>query len=152
QDAGTISGRIAHAFDNIMTGIMGFAELTIAQTDSRSPQQQYLGEVIRAAQQGVQLTQQLHFFSRCAVPTAGPATLNYVVGEEEARLRQALPSGVSFQVDVPADLPAVAIDAELLRIIVSHLLDNAQEAITGSGTITLSARRTELKPDGLADL
>jgi signal transduction histidine kinase len=152
QDAGTISGRIAHAFDNIMTGILGFAELTIAQTDPRSPQQQYLGEVIRAAQQGVQLTQQLHFFSRCAVPTAGPATLSYVVGEEESRLRQVLPSGVSLKIDVAADLAAVAIDAELLRTVVAHLLNNALEAISGNGAITLSARRSELKPDSLADL
>lgn len=151
-DAGTISGRIAHAFDNILTGILGFAELTHSQTESSSPNRVLLEEVLRASQQGVQLTQQLHFFSRCAVPTTGPAPFAYVLEEEEARFRAGLPAGVQFVVDVPADLPAVAIDAQLLRNVLSHLLDNAREALERTGKITLSARRVDLTPAQTADL
>src|SRR5262249_15253061 len=130
-DAGTISGRIAHAFDNILTGILGFAELTLSQTGANSPHHPFLEEVLKAAQQGVLLTQQLHFFSRCAVPTVGPATLAYAAAEEEARFRPLLPPGVEFRVDVPADLPSIAMDAQLLRQVIGHLLDNAREAMTG---------------------
>jgi len=151
-DAGTISGRIAHAFDNILTGILGFAELTLSQTESSSPNRVLLEEVLRASQQGVQLTQQLHFFSRCAVPTVGPAPLAYVIEEEEARVRAGLPAGVQLNVDVPGDLPAVAIDAQLLRQVLGHLLDNAREALERGGTITLSARRLEVTPALAADL
>jgi signal transduction histidine kinase len=151
QDAGTISGRIAHAFDNVLTGIMGFAELTLSQTDARSPNRPFLEEVVKAAQQGVQLTQQLHFFGRCAVPTRGPAILSYVLGEEEARLRSSLAPGVSLQIDVPADLPAVAIDAELFRQVIAHLLDNAHEAVGSKGNMTLTARRTEADRSLAAD-
>jgi signal transduction histidine kinase len=143
QDAGAISGRIAHAFDNVLTGIMGFAELTLSQTDARSPNHSFLEEVVKAAQQGVQLTQQLHFFGRCAVPTKGPAILSYVINEEEARLRGLLEPGVTLQIDVAADLPAAAIDAELLRQVLGHLLDNSREALGGKGMIALSARRGE---------
>jgi signal transduction histidine kinase len=152
QDAGTISARVAHAFDNILTGILGFAELTLSQTDAQSPNRAFLEEVVKAAHQGVQLTQQLHFFSRCAVPTVGPATLAYVFGEEQARLRQLLPPAISLKVEVPADLPGVAMDAELLRQVVGHLLDNAREAIPAAGTLTLTARRMTLATPGAADL
>src|SRR5262249_3717232 len=124
QDAGTISGRIAHAFDNVLTGVMGFAELTLSQTDARSPNHPFLEEVVKAAEQGVQLPQQLPFFGRCAVPTRGPAILSHVISEEEGRLRPLLEPGVILKVDVPADMPAVAIDAELLRQVLAHLLDN----------------------------
>jgi signal transduction histidine kinase len=151
QDAGTISARVAHAFDNLLTGILGFAELTLSQTEASSPNRSFLDEVVRAAQQGVQLTQQLHFFSRCAVPTVGPATLAYVIGEEEARLRGAIPTGTRLTVDVPADLPSVAMDAELLRQIIGHLADNAREAMT-SGTLSITARRATLEPPAMADL
>jgi signal transduction histidine kinase len=152
QDAGTISARVAHAFDNILTGILGFAELTLSQTESQSPNRAFLEEVVKAAQQGVSLTQQLHFFSRCAVPTVGPATLAYVFGEEQARLRSLLPPTISLKVEVPPELPSVAMDAELLRQVVGHLLDNAREAITSGGTLTLSARRMTLEADGASDL
>lgn len=152
QDAGTISARVAHAFDNILTGILGFAELTLSQTEAQSPNRGFLEEVVRAAQQGVSLTQQLHFFSRCAVPTVGPATLAYVFGEEQARLRSVLPPSVTLKVDVPPELPSVAMDAELLRQVVGHLLDNAREALPAAGALTLSARRMTLEPGQSADL
>ncbi|OAI53648.1 hypothetical protein AYO44_15800 [Planctomycetaceae bacterium SCGC AG-212-F19] len=152
QDAGTISARIAHAFDNILTGILGFAELTLGQTEASSQNRSFLEEVVRAAQQGVLLTQQLHFFSRCAVPTVGPATMAYVVGEEQARLQGLLPPGVRLNVDMPAELPSVVMDAELLRQVIGHLLDNAREAITKDGVIGLAARRTILDPAATGEL
>jgi signal transduction histidine kinase len=152
QDAGTISGRVAHAFDNVLTGILGFAELTLSQMETRSQHHQFLTEVVRAAQQGVLLTQQLHFFSRCGVPTAGPALLADVAAEEEARIRPLLGPQVSLRVEPPTGLPAVAMDADLLRQVLGHLLDNAREAIDGAGLITLTARRTELEPDVMPDL
>lgn len=143
QDAGTMSGRVAHAFDNILTGILGFAELTLSQTETRSPIRPFIEEVLRAAQHGVQFTQQLHQFSRCGMCTAGPTPLDQVILEEEARLRTDLEPGIDLQITVPADLPAVAMDPDLLRQAVGHVLDNAREALGGKGTMTLVAQRCE---------
>ena len=152
QDAGVISGRVAHAFDNVLTGILGFAELTLTQTEPRSSVRGFIEEVLRAAQNGVELTQQLHLFSRCAIPTAGPTTLAYAIEEEDARQRGLLESTVSFTVRIDPDLPPVAIDGGLLRQVLGQLLDNAREALTGPGTITLTARRAVLGPNAVAGL
>jgi len=152
QDAGVISGRVAHAFDNVLTGILGFAELTLTQTEPRSSVRGFIEEVLRAAQNGVELTQQLHLFSRCAIPTAGPTTLAYAIEEEEARQRGLLEPTTSFTVRIDPDLPAVAIDAGLLRQVLGQLLDNAREALTGPGTITLTARRAVLGANGVGGL
>lgn len=152
QDAGVISGRIAHAFDNVLTGILGFAELTLTQTEPRSSVRGFIEEVLRAAQNGVELTQQLHLFSRCALPTAGPATLAYVIEEEEARQRSLLEPATSLTVRIEPDLPPVAIDAGLLQQVLGHLLDNAREALTGPGSITLTARRAVLGQNATAGL
>jgi signal transduction histidine kinase len=152
QDAGVISGRVAHAFDNVLTGILGFAELTLTQTEPRSSVRGFIEEVLRAAQNGVELTQQLHLFSRCAIPTAGPTTLAYAIEEEEARQRGLLEPTTSFTVRLEPDLPPVAIDASLLRQVLGQLLDNAREALTGPGTIALTARRAVLGPNGVNGL
>lgn len=152
QDAGVISGRVAHAFDNVLTGILGFAELSLTQLEPRSQVRSFVEEVLRAAQNGVDLTQQLHLFSRCAVPTAGPTTLSYVLDEEEARQRSLLDPAVTLTLQVEPNLPALAIDAALLRQVLGQLLDNAREALTGPGKVTLSARRAELGPQALAGL
>ena len=150
-DAAVMSGRVAHAFDNVLTGIVGFAELTLSQT-ADATLQQYLGEVLQAAQAGIQLTQQLHLFNRCAVRGSGPTRLALVVADEEIRLRQTLDSRVEFKVDLPADLPPVALDAEPLRHVIGQLTDNACESLTGPGTVRLSARRVEVDATACADL
>jgi len=145
QDAGLMSGRVAHAFDNILTGILGFAELTMSQTEARSPVRPFLEEVLRAAQHGVEFTQQLHMFSRCATLTHGPTDLACVAADEEARLRSAVGPGVTLHFAVPADLPPVALEPDMVRQILAHLLDNAREALPGKGIITLQAQRGELR-------
>jgi signal transduction histidine kinase len=142
-DAAVMSGRIAHAFDNVLTGILGFTELTLSMATDATLQQ-YLGEVLQAAQSGIQLTQQLHLFNRCAASGAGPVRLCMVVTEEEVRLRQALDEKIELNIDVPGDLPAVGLEAEPLRQVLCQLLDNARESLAGAGTISLSAQKAEI--------
>ncbi len=138
-----MAGRVAHAFDNVLTGILGFAELSLSLT-SDATLHQYLGEVLQAAQNGTQLTQQLHLFHRCASVGTGPTRLAYVIADEEMRQRQALDGQITLTVLVPNDLPAVALDGEPLRHVLGHLLDNARESLNGKGEVTLTARRSEL--------
>lgn len=151
QDAAVMSGRVAHAFDNILTGIVGFSELTLTQTTD-AILQQYLGEVLQAAQAGIQLTQQLHLFNRCAVRGSGPTRLALVVADEEIRLGQSLDPQVEFKVELTQDLPPVGLDAEPLRQVISQLTDNARESLTGPGRITLSARKVVVDLASCADL
>jgi signal transduction histidine kinase len=146
EDAAALTGRVAHAFDNVLTGIVGFAELTISQTPSDSAPHQYVTEVLRAAQGGVQLTQQLHLFSRCASTGRGPTSLALLAADEEARLIQMVGSQVRVEFNLPRDLPAIALDAEPLRQLILQLLQNARESLTGSGLITLAARSYDLPP------
>jgi signal transduction histidine kinase len=143
RDAAVMAGRVAHAFDNVLTGILGFAELTLNQ--SKDPTlQQYLSEVLQAAQNGVQLTQQLHLFHRCATAGTGPTRLAPLAADEEMRLLQVLDPHTTLTVTVPKELPAVALDSEPIRHILAQLLNNARESLAGSGTITVSARLGEL--------
>jgi signal transduction histidine kinase len=144
EDAAALTGRVAHAFDNVLTGIVGFAELTLSQTPSDSAPHQYVAEVLRAAQGGVQLTQQLHLFSRCASTGVGPTSLPLLAADEEARLVQMVGPQVRVQFNVPRDLAPVSMDAEPLRQLIVHLLQNARESLGAGGTISLTARPYDL--------
>jgi signal transduction histidine kinase len=143
HDAAIMAGRVAHAFDNVLTGILGFAELMLGQS-SDPTLEQYVGEVLQAAQIGVQLTQQLHLFHRCGTAGGGPTRLATVLADAEHRLRSTLASGIDLVVTVPNDLPAVAVDDEPLRHVLDHLLENARESLNGPGSIHLTAQRSEL--------
>ncbi|MFN4258397.1 MAG: ATP-binding protein [Gemmataceae bacterium] len=146
HDAGVMASRLAHAFDNILTGILGFSELTLTQLDPEALAYQYVAEVFEAARLGNQLTQQLHLFGRMSSAQTGTAPLSRLLAEAEARLRPLLDAKTRLHVAVSAHLPPVAIDAEPLRLVLCHLLDNAHEALEEGGAITVEAGLVELTP------
>lgn len=150
EDAAVMTGRVAHAFDNVLTGILGFAELTLGQVPPESPPHQYVGEVLRAAQQGVLFTRELHLFSRCGVTDEGPTELAAVLAEEEARLGETAGPAFLIERQLPPDLPPLAIDAEALRHVLRHLLDNARES--GGRAIAVAARRIDLTAAACTEL
>jgi signal transduction histidine kinase len=58
-------------------------------------------------------------------------------------------AGARVEVDVPQDLPAVAVEGSGLQMILGLLLDNAAEASPRDGGVRVVARPVELAPDEL---
>ncbi len=146
EAAARLVRRLAHDFGNILTGILGFSELALAQQLSPgSPLHAYITEVYRGAQNGAQYTNQLRLFARRqATANNRSCSLAPALAEEETRVRRALGTDISLTVDVPADLPPVGLENEHLRQVLGIVLDNAREAIRGAGAITVSAHTVEL--------
>lgn len=153
EAAASLVRRLAHDFGNILTGILGFSELALTQQlSTHSPLHAYLTEVYRSAQNGAQYTNQLRLFARRQATTSRSCNLTAALVEEEKRLRPSLGAEVCLDIDVPPDLPAVALDAEPLRQLLGIVLDNAREAIAGTGVITVSARTVQVSAAETRDL
>jgi len=146
EKAALLTSRLAHDFGNVLTGILGFSELSLSQLPVNSLPRRYVDEVWQSAQRGAHWVQKLQLFSRRRPQPQHflPAALGAVVAKEEARVRPAWDGAVLLNVAVPAQLPGLGIDDESLREILAQLLDNAREAIAGQGVVSLSARLTEL--------
>jgi signal transduction histidine kinase len=146
------TGRLAHDFGNVLTGILGFCELSLSQLPADSLPRRYVDEVWQSAQKGARWVQKLQWFSRRRPQQFVPASIPAVVAQEEVRLRAAWQGTVTLHVNLPADLPGIGLDAESLSQIFVQLLDNAREAIPGQGTVTVTARNTELKEEDCRQL
>lgn len=144
EGAARLTGKLAHDFGNVLTGILGFAELSLSQIPPDSLPHRYVKEAWQSAQQGAQWIQKLQTFSRRRAAASPPVRLAPLIGVEEARLRAAWGPDVALHVALPEGLPPVAVEGEALRQALTQLLDNAREAISGQGVVTLSARPTEL--------
>jgi signal transduction histidine kinase len=146
NDAAVIAGRMAHDFDNILTGIIGFSDLT-APLVSKIPQAgQYISEINKVGQRGIQFTRQLHQLSRSAQVKNLPGNISSALAKEETRLRTANPNNVRIENLVPSQLPQVAMEALPLGTVLGHLLDNAIEASPPNGRVVVMARTIELTP------
>src|SRR5262245_5936828 len=85
--AATVTGRLAHDFVNILTGILGFTELTLAQRAPETLPHRYHKEVQQSATNGAAWIHKLQLFGRRIRPTFWPTTLGTVLAEEAERLR-----------------------------------------------------------------
>jgi signal transduction histidine kinase/FixJ family two-component response regulator len=153
EAAARVVRRLAHDFGNVLTGILGFSELALTQqVASGTALHAYLTEVYRGAQNGAQFTNQLRLFARRQNSNTRSCNPAQVVWEEESRLRGGLAKEANLKVELPADLPAVGVDADHLRQVLGVLLENARDALIGPGSITVSTRKVELKAADCRDL
>lgn len=143
-DAAVIAGRMAHDFDNILTGIIGFSDLTVPLLPAGSQAAKYVSEIAKVGQRGIHFTQQLHQLSRSGQGKPHPGSVVQAITKEETRLRPTMPANVQVYNSVPPNMAAVAMEAGPLGLVIGHLLENAADAMPSGGRITVSARAVEL--------
>jgi signal transduction histidine kinase len=143
-DTAVIAGRMAHDFDNLLQGIIGFSDLTLPLVAPGSQAASFVAEIGKVGQRGITFTQQLHHLSRSGQVKPNPASVPLAVTKEEARLKATAPPGVRVEKDFPPTLPPVAVEAGPLQTVLGHLLENALEACPQGGVVRVAARPVEL--------
>jgi len=143
-DAAVIAGRMAHDFDNLLQGIIGFSDLTLPMLSPGSQAANFIAEIGKIGQRGTVFTQQLHHLSRSGQVKPNPGAVALAITKEEARLKPVTPPGVRVEKEYSPSLPPVAVEAGPLQIVLGHLLENAVEACPQGGVVRVTARPVEL--------
>jgi CheY-like chemotaxis protein len=128
----------------VLTGILGFSELSLSLLSPNSPGCQYVKEIHQSAQQGAEFTQALRWFSKRGSKGEHASSIAEALKAESQRLVQSNPAGVQLRIESPAMATFVAVESEALRLALRQVLANAREALAGSGVITISIRPTTL--------
>lgn len=144
SDASAIAGRMAHDFDNILTGIIGFSDLTMPLLTPGSQSAKFVDEISKVGHRGIVFTQQLHQLSRSGQTKPQPGNVVDAVTKEEIRQRPSMTASIQYAVQFPTNLPAVAMEAGPLQALVGHLIENAVEASVGAHAVFVTARPVEL--------
>jgi len=150
-DSSVVCGRMAHDFDNILTGILGFSDLTMPMLPAGSLPLQYITEVSKVGQRGIVFTQQLHQLSRSGQTKPQPSSPANVLAAEEGRLRGTLKPELRLAIEVAQDLPQVGIDGGPLQSVISHVIENAIEASPAGGVIRIVGQAVEIDPVSAAE-
>ena len=144
QDVSLIAGSMGHDFNNLLTGIIGFADLSIPLLPANSLPFKYVTEISKAGERGMNFVHQLHQLSRSGQTKPQPSSLGAAVGKEQKRLQETALSNVQLVTALPPSLPAVAIESGSLGHIVGHLVANAAEATPAGGRVVVTAELVEL--------
>jgi signal transduction histidine kinase len=143
-DLAGLSRRLAHDFDNILTGVIGFAELSLAQTTVPDPAKTYLTELLRVCDRGIELTRCLHQFHRLGIVSPELTNAAAIIRAESEKLRSSLPSTVTIETVIADPLPLVMIESRVLRQLFMQVLNNAKEACPADACIRFEASPIQL--------
>lgn len=142
---GNLAGGIAHDFNNMLSVILGFTELVLADLGPADPWRSELSEVKRAGERARDLTKQLLAFSRKQVLEPVVLDLNAVVAGMEGMLRRLLGSGIDLSVLAGSRLGKIKADQGQLEQVLMNLAVNAKDALPdGGGKLTIETANLEL--------
>lgn len=129
ESIGVLAGGIAHDFNNLLVGILGNADLALADLPAESPARPSVLDVRDAALRLADLTRQLLAYSGKGRFVVEPLALNVLIKEIAHLLGTAVSKKATLRYHLAPELPAVMGDATQLRQIVMNLITNASDAL-----------------------
>ncbi len=141
---GQLAGGLAHDFNNMLTAILGYAELISGQIGPDKPIGRDLQEIVVAGQRAAALTRQLLTFVRRQTPKPAALSLNTVVETLEPMLRRLISENISIRLSMDPATHGVWGDSSQIEQILMNLVLNARDAMPDGGTVTISTRNASL--------
>ncbi|MCX5722472.1 MAG: PAS domain S-box protein [Nitrospirae bacterium] len=126
---GQLAGGVAHDFNNILTAILGNAEMAAMKTAAGHPVQPNLTRIIEAGNRASHLVQQILTFTHQQEFSRTALDLAPVIYEALALLRATLPAGIELTATYDAATPHVLADATQVHQVLMNLCTNAWHAL-----------------------
>ncbi len=130
---GVLAGGVAHDFNNVLAGIIGFVEMVLDDIDPDGPEHRRLELVLKGAHRGRDLVKQILTFSRQTEQDREPVALSQTIEEGLKFLRPALPSTVQIVSRKLTDDDMILADPAQMHQILMNLCTNAAHAMRENG-------------------
>ncbi len=139
---GRLAGGVAHDFNNMLSIILGYAEMGAHSAPPDSPIIGFLEEIRRAAMRAADFTRQLMAYGQVQLVAPRVLDLTQVIPETLAMLRPTLGEQIDVKWHPQPGLWPVKMDPVQLDQILTHLCANARDAMDAHGLVCISAENT----------
>jgi two-component system cell cycle sensor histidine kinase/response regulator CckA len=140
QAIGQLAGGVAHDFNNVLTAIIGYSDLLLANHRPTDPSFQDIMQIKQNANRAAGLVRQLLAFSRRQTLRPQTLQLNDVLSELQMLLRRLVGETIQLDVVYGRDLWLVKADINQFEQVIVNLVVNARDAVSDGGRITLRTR------------
>ena len=147
EAVGTLAGGIAHDFNNLLQAVQGYAQLLQIRKGKDGSGERELSQIIRAAERGADLTQQLLTFSRKIESDLQPIDLNHEVESVRLLLERTIPKMIELEFSLAEDLNMVNADSGQVEQILMNLAVNAKDAMPEGGKLIVETANVSLDRD-----
>ncbi|HEB69996.1 MAG TPA: PAS domain-containing protein [Desulfobulbus sp.] len=147
---GVLAGGVAHDFNNILSGIIGYAELIRHEVAPDSRVGRDIVEVIGAGRRAADLVRQILTFSRKTETDKRPLRPHLVVKEALKLLHATLPTSIDIVERIDPDSGRILADPTNIHQVVINLCTNALHAMSNEkGVLRVVLERREIGAEDL---
>jgi len=126
---GTLAGGIAHDFNNILSAIMGYTDMALADPKLDGRLRNYLNQVYKSGERATGLVKQILAFSRQSDQKPRLLRLSPIIKEVLKLLRASLPTTITIRQDIQSQTDTVLADPTQIHQILMNLCTNAAHAM-----------------------
>jgi PAS domain S-box-containing protein len=141
---GKLTAGVAHDFNNILTAIKGFTQLSISKLSENDPVRKYLENVQAVANKAENLIKQLLAFSRKQILEPKVININDLIKSMEDMLKRLLGEDILLFLRLSTDLGNVNVDPVQIEQAIVNIVVNAKDAMPTGGSLTIETANVEL--------
>jgi two-component system, cell cycle sensor histidine kinase and response regulator CckA len=147
EAVGRLAGGVAHDFNNVLSVILGYAEMIVSDLKPEEPLRADVEEIRAAALRATDLTRQLLAFSRHQVLESKVLNLNAVIAGMEKMLGRLSGADIELTLLPASGVWNVKADPGQIEQILMNLAVNARDAMPQGGKLTIETANVELDED-----
>jgi len=147
QSIGTLASGVAHNFNNILSIILGNAELAKMSLEPSHEANEFLDEISKATERAAGLAQQLLSVARQQAAERTRISVSALVAGISQSMRVMLDSNIQVTWDAPEDLPDIEVNQSVIEQILTNMCLNARDAMPKGGKLSLKAETVELSSE-----
>jgi CheY-like chemotaxis protein len=139
-----LAGGVAHDFNNVLSVILSYGEMLLADMKPGEPMRDDIEEIHKAGKRATDLTRQLLMFSRQQVLAPKVVDLSDVLTSMDKMLQRILGADVDL-VSLPTQaLGRVRADPSSIEQVIMNLVVNARDAMPTGGKLTMETANVTL--------
>jgi two-component system cell cycle sensor histidine kinase/response regulator CckA len=147
EAVGRLAGGVAHDFNNVLSVILSYAEVLLADFKAADPARSDIEQIQGAALRAAGLTRQLLMFSRQQVADPRVVDLNEILLGLDKMLGRILGEDVDLVMLPPKSQGRVKVDPTHIEQLILNLVVNARDAMPKGGQLTLETANVDLDDD-----
>ena len=138
ESVGRLAGGVAHDFNNMISVILGHAEMALGKIRPTDPVVADLKEIYQSAERSADLTRQLLAFARRQTVSPRVLDLNATLDGMRNMLGRLIGEDIDLQWSPGENLWPVRVDPSQMDHMLANLCINARQAMAGAGTIRIA--------------
>ncbi len=145
----TLTAGISHNFNNILSIMLGSAELARLKIPQDSPIHSLIEKIETAGLRAKDMVGQLMYFSQASEEDMKPVFLSTIIAEAVSELAASIPEHIEIKTEIQRACRPVQASAYQIRLVLGNLWKNAVEAMSKKGgTLTVVLENLSIKDSG----